>query len=110
MRQVIQRASNAGPKSAKEKILQAYGLHNIQHFLWDFRFSDPYAASSYDTLHSDDLGKWGHHLWVLLLEVMEELKVKGSLAQKYVLMTRSACHEPYFHTEAVWKNFLVGMG
>ncbi|KDR73369.1 hypothetical protein GALMADRAFT_72471, partial [Galerina marginata CBS 339.88] len=67
MRSVILRASQASTKTEKEKILQAFGLHDIQHFLWDFRFSDPYAASSYDTLHSDDLGKWGKHMWELLL-------------------------------------------
>ena len=44
----------------------------VQHFLWGFRFSDPYKAISYDTLHSDDLGKWGKHLWALLLNSVLE--------------------------------------
>jgi len=26
-------------------------------------YSDPYRALRYDALHSDDLGKWAHHLW-----------------------------------------------
>lgn len=55
-----------------------------QHFLWDFKFSDPYRAYSYDTLHSDDLGKWGKHLWVLLLVVLEELRGKGKLTERWV--------------------------
>jgi hypothetical protein len=54
----------------------------MQHFLWKFRFSDPYAAYSYDTLHSDDLGKWGHHLWPLLLDELEKLKQKGPFPEK----------------------------
>lgn len=85
MRDVIKKASDASSKTEKEKNLQSHGLHDIHHFLWDFRFSDPYAASSYDTLHSDDLGKWGHHLWELLLNVLEELKCKGAWTQKYIL-------------------------
>ncbi|KAF8798517.1 hypothetical protein BYT27DRAFT_7122716 [Phlegmacium glaucopus] len=72
MRAVLTRASKAKTKTAKEKVLKDNGMHNIEHFLWDFRFSDPYQAYSYDTLHSDDLGKWGKHLWVLLLNVLEE--------------------------------------
>jgi hypothetical protein len=54
----------------------------LQHFLWDVRFSDPYSAYSYDTLHSDDLGKWGHHLWRLLLDELEKLKQKGPFVEK----------------------------
>lgn len=59
-----------------------FRLMPLQHFLWDVRFSDPYAAYSYDTLHSDDLGKWGHHLWPLLLDELEKLKQKGPFAEK----------------------------
>jgi hypothetical protein len=93
MRHVVERAACSGSITEKEKILQSHGLHDIRHFLWDFRFLDPYAASSYDTLHSDELGKWGHHLWEVLLEVLEELKAKGSLAQKCVIIARSPCSE-----------------
>ncbi|KAJ7633731.1 hypothetical protein B0H17DRAFT_1023714 [Mycena rosella] len=72
MEGVVSKAARAETKAEKEEILKKNGLHGIKHFLWDFRFSDPYAAYSYDTLHSDDLGKWGHHLWTLLLQVLEE--------------------------------------
>lgn len=34
--------------------------------------SDPYLAVSYDLLHKDDSGKWGKHLWKLLLDVIKE--------------------------------------
>ncbi|KAF8994667.1 hypothetical protein BDQ17DRAFT_1392381 [Cyathus striatus] len=78
---VLQQASHSQSKTAKEKILRDHGLHNIKHFLWDFRFSDPYAASSYDTLHSDDLGKWGKHLWVLLTGVLRDKKCLGKLSR-----------------------------
>lgn len=56
----------------------------MQHFLWDFRFSDPYKAISYDTLHSDDLGKWGKHLWDLLLTVLED--AKGQVTKRCVML------------------------
>ncbi|KDR80463.1 hypothetical protein GALMADRAFT_92870 [Galerina marginata CBS 339.88] len=88
MRSVILRASQASTKTEKEKILQAFGLHDIEHFLWDFRFSDPYAASSYDTLHSDDLGKWGKHMWELLLTVLEASGKKGELTRNMASFPR----------------------
>ena len=56
----------------------------MQHFLWDFHFSDPYKAISYDTLHSDDLGKWGKHLWDLLLTVLED--AKGQVTKRCVML------------------------
>ena len=106
MRTVIQEVSIASTKVKKDKILQDHGLHDIevglnkphpidyppnllgcQHFLWDFRFSDPYKALSYDTLHSDDLGKWGKHIWELLLQVLEDLGMKGALTKLWVLST-----------------------
>ncbi|KAJ7874554.1 hypothetical protein B0H14DRAFT_3106742 [Mycena olivaceomarginata] len=84
MKAVVIRARRKGTKTAKEDILKSHGLHDVQHFLWDYRFSDPYAAYSYDLLHSDDLGKWGHHIWPLLLDVLEGLKQKGPFAEKCV--------------------------
>jgi hypothetical protein len=37
-------------------------------------------------LHSDDLGKWGKHLWPLVLNVLEEIPgAKGALAKKLVI-------------------------
>ena len=57
---------------------------NMQHFLWDFRFSDPYKTISYDTLRSDDLGKWGKHLWVLLLKpVLEDTGSRGKVTHRW---------------------------
>ncbi len=64
-------------------------LLRYQHFLWDFRFSDPYKALSYDSLHSDDLGKWGKHIWELLLQVLHELGMKGTLTKLWVFYTTS---------------------
>jgi len=55
----------------------------IQHFLWRYRFSDPYAAYCYDVLHSDDLGKWGKHLWPLTLDVLDSISgAKSALSKK----------------------------
>ncbi|TFK47051.1 hypothetical protein OE88DRAFT_1774381 [Heliocybe sulcata] len=79
MTNVIHKARAASSNHAKEKILMGHGLHDINHFLWWFRFGEPYKAISYDTLHSDDLGKWQHHLWDLLLQVLEEMGRKGRL-------------------------------
>ncbi|KAJ7655541.1 hypothetical protein B0H17DRAFT_956309 [Mycena rosella] len=81
MSAVLRKALGASTKKAKEEILKKHGLHGTAHFLWGFRFSDPYAAYAYDTLHSDDLGKWGHHIWPLLLEVLEDVGGKGTFAK-----------------------------
>ncbi|KAJ7266539.1 hypothetical protein C8J57DRAFT_1068778, partial [Mycena rebaudengoi] len=82
MKAVVQKAHAATTKKEKEEILKDNGLRGIKvPFLWEFRFSDPYAAYSYDTLHSDDLGKWGHHLWDLLLESLDEVNGKGTFAK-----------------------------
>ena len=43
-------------------------------------------AYCYDVLHSDDLGKWGKHLWPLILDVLEEIPgARGALAKKLVI-------------------------
>ncbi|PPQ86474.1 hypothetical protein CVT25_008073 [Psilocybe cyanescens] len=76
---VVECASHATSKTAKKQILQDYGLHDVKHFLWDFQFSDSYAACSYDTLHSDDVGKWGKHIWDLVLEIFKKKKSLGQL-------------------------------
>ncbi|EJD36747.1 hypothetical protein AURDEDRAFT_139983 [Auricularia subglabra TFB-10046 SS5] len=81
MRAAYEEAAEA-TGSRREQLLTKHGIHFIkvrligtqwqhplrhsQHFLWDFAHSDPYAAYGYDLLHSDDLGKFGHHLWPLL--------------------------------------------
>ncbi|EPQ53799.1 hypothetical protein GLOTRDRAFT_107062 [Gloeophyllum trabeum ATCC 11539] len=96
MQAVIERAGNAPNPTAREKILKGAGLHYITHFLWQFRFSDPYLAISYDTLHSDDLGKWGHHLWELLLRVLEDLGQKGVLTAYIQCVRVSAEYDKSF--------------
>ncbi|KAJ7897727.1 hypothetical protein B0H14DRAFT_2494751 [Mycena olivaceomarginata] len=74
MKAAVKKAFNMPTRAKKEEILKTNGLHGITvPLLWGYRFSDSYAAYSYDTLHSDDLGKWGHHLWKLLSDVLEEI-------------------------------------
>ncbi|KAJ7017193.1 hypothetical protein C8F04DRAFT_979784, partial [Mycena alexandri] len=63
----------------REELLESYGLHNFEHFLWTFRHSDPYAAACYNLLHYFDGGKWGRHAWVLIKEYLQS----GGLASKF---------------------------
>ncbi|KII93190.1 hypothetical protein PLICRDRAFT_121618 [Plicaturopsis crispa FD-325 SS-3] len=88
MRAVFRRAALAGSKAKTENILKDHGLNNVEHFLWKFRFSDPYAAYCYDTLHSDDIGKWGKHLWPLVLGVLTERGCLGRLAKNFKAIPR----------------------
>ncbi|KAK6974255.1 hypothetical protein R3P38DRAFT_2812170 [Favolaschia claudopus] len=92
MKAVVVKAFSSRTKKEKEDLLKSYGLHGIMHFLWEYRFSDPYLAYLYDTLHSDNLGGWGHHLWPLLLEVLESLKQKGPLAETTFFLALFNCY------------------
>ncbi|KAI5823796.1 hypothetical protein K523DRAFT_333657 [Schizophyllum commune Tattone D] len=58
MKGILADAQAAPSATARAEILKNNGLHNVEHFAWDMAFSDPYRALTYDTLHSDDLGKW----------------------------------------------------
>ncbi|KAF8575048.1 hypothetical protein K439DRAFT_1623878 [Ramaria rubella] len=60
----------------------------FQNAFWFIANSDPYLANSYDLLHADDIGKWGKHLWPLLLEVLGNLKKKGDLSKHMHLVPR----------------------
>ncbi|KAF8495052.1 hypothetical protein BU17DRAFT_72535 [Hysterangium stoloniferum] len=48
---------------------------------WTIANSDPYSAVSYDTLHSDDLGKWGKHLFPKMVEVLGNMKQGGKYSE-----------------------------
>lgn len=79
------KASQAQFAYERDQILKDNGLHLVKHFLWEYDHSDPYHAYSYDTLHSDDGGKWGRHLWLLVKKVVEEAgwssRVSANMAQ-----------------------------
>ncbi|KAJ7493651.1 hypothetical protein FB451DRAFT_1164530 [Mycena latifolia] len=59
------------PKADRNEHLKQYGLHDFEHFLWEFSNSDPYKAASYDCLHFFDGGIWGRHLWVVIKEYLQ---------------------------------------
>jgi hypothetical protein len=92
MRQMYEKAQKYTSTSGRDTFLRQTGIHDIrvsltsvlrdkalilstQNFAWDIPMMNPYAAYSYDVLHRDDLGKFGHHLWPLILK---HLKNKGS--------------------------------
>ncbi|KAJ7811933.1 hypothetical protein B0H13DRAFT_1666520 [Mycena leptocephala] len=58
-------------KTQRNEFLKGYGLHDFEHFLWSFAYSDPYEATGYDCLHFFDGGIWGRHMWVLLKEYLQ---------------------------------------
>ncbi|KAG1841456.1 hypothetical protein C8R48DRAFT_751177 [Suillus tomentosus] len=67
-------------KSGLERILQQNRLHRTFDFFWSLPHLDPYLASSYNKLHADDLGKFGKHLWWLLLSILEDLNYADGMA------------------------------
>jgi len=74
--QCLQAILGCPTKIAAEAILEDHGLHKIivsfsivpsrnkfhlnlsKNAFWSIANSDPYRVVSYDTLHSDDIGKW----------------------------------------------------
>ncbi|KAG9125056.1 hypothetical protein FRC07_009146 [Ceratobasidium sp. 392] len=64
--QLIQQAQAMGVTKADE-LLKSYSLRPVQNvFLTLGRATNPFQALSYDTLHNDDVGRWGKHIWKLL--------------------------------------------
>ncbi|KAI9428775.1 hypothetical protein H4582DRAFT_2091022 [Lactarius indigo] len=51
------------PKNVREKLLIGHGLRDIDNVFWLVNNSDPYRALSFDRLHSNNTGLFGHHLW-----------------------------------------------
>jgi hypothetical protein len=86
MKAVLRQAHSQPTAKAKEDILRNHGLHDtevdlllytpsllliqLQNFAWDFLYTDPYRSYRYDVLHVDDLGKFGHHILEIVLEVL----------------------------------------
>ncbi|KAJ7713580.1 hypothetical protein B0H14DRAFT_2644754 [Mycena olivaceomarginata] len=70
MKAIYEQAQSECFKGAAEDLLQCHGLHSTENTFWSLEGSDPYEAISYDTLHADDTGKWGKHLWPLLQDTL----------------------------------------
>ncbi|THU84437.1 hypothetical protein K435DRAFT_870260 [Dendrothele bispora CBS 962.96] len=81
MESVFWRARAAPTATEKSNILKSVGLHDVANFFWSLPHSDPYKAISYDTLHKDDLGKFGKHIYPVLVRVIEEAGLTGKLNQ-----------------------------
>ncbi|THU83642.1 hypothetical protein K435DRAFT_689141, partial [Dendrothele bispora CBS 962.96] len=81
MQNVFQRARAALTAAEKSNTLKAAGLHDVVNFFWSLPHSDPYKAVSYDTLHKDDLGKFGKHIYPVLVKVLEDGGLAGKLNQ-----------------------------
>ncbi|KAF8887634.1 hypothetical protein CPB84DRAFT_1749688 [Gymnopilus junonius] len=46
----------------KEELLKIYGLRDVENVFWDFKYCDPYQATSWDGLHAHDSGLFGAHI------------------------------------------------
>ncbi|KAJ7480474.1 hypothetical protein B0H11DRAFT_1724784 [Mycena galericulata] len=66
-------------KTDRNEYLKKYGLHDFEHFLWNFNNSDPYKATGYDCLHFFDGGIWGRHMWPLIKGYLQS----SGLASKF---------------------------
>lgn len=64
----------------------------LQNFFWSLANSEPYSANSYDLLHSDEGGKFGRHIWPLVLDVLGKNGFKGRLSIKFVIIVSLFSH------------------
>ncbi|KAF8899527.1 hypothetical protein CPB84DRAFT_1815674 [Gymnopilus junonius] len=46
----------------KEELLKIYGLRDVENVFWDFKYCDPYQATSWDGLHAHDSSLFGAHI------------------------------------------------
>ncbi|KAF7349530.1 hypothetical protein MSAN_01743400 [Mycena sanguinolenta] len=88
MKAVYEQAKSERFKGDAEDLLQRHGLHLTENAFWSLCGSDPYEAISYDTLHADDAGKWGKHLWPLLQEVLAGSGHKGMITSNMAQVPR----------------------
>ncbi|KAJ7430758.1 hypothetical protein B0H11DRAFT_2390246, partial [Mycena galericulata] len=88
MKEIYDQAKNERFKVHAEDLLQRHGLHLTENAFWSLCGSDPYEAVSYDTLHADDSGKWGKHLWPLLQEVLARSGLKGMITANVARVPR----------------------
>ncbi|KAI0257967.1 hypothetical protein BC834DRAFT_837424, partial [Gloeopeniophorella convolvens] len=57
-------AARAAPtKTEAERILSKAGLRDVENVFWRIPRCDPHRALSFDRLHSNNSGLFGHHLW-----------------------------------------------
>ncbi|THU83784.1 hypothetical protein K435DRAFT_807241 [Dendrothele bispora CBS 962.96] len=79
----VQKARAASTATEKSTILKSAGLHDVSASLTAFCLpcSDPYKAVSYDTLHKDDLGKFGKHIYPVVLKAVQDGGLAGKLNQ-----------------------------
>ncbi|KAK7029147.1 hypothetical protein R3P38DRAFT_2934234 [Favolaschia claudopus] len=88
MRNVVERARCAPTAAQRDKLLMDHGLHDVPHFMWNIRFSDPYLSFIYDLLHFLEAGKWGHHLWSLTLDLLEKLGLLAEVTKRMAKFSR----------------------
>ncbi|KAK7020981.1 hypothetical protein R3P38DRAFT_3397478 [Favolaschia claudopus] len=88
MRNVVERARCAPTAAQRDKLLMEHGLHDVPHFMWNIRFSDPYLSFIYDLLHFLEAGKWGHHLWSLTLDLLEKLGLLAEVTKRMAKFSR----------------------
>ncbi|KAH8991412.1 hypothetical protein EDB86DRAFT_3183167 [Lactarius hatsudake] len=61
--ELIQQARGFRCVKDREALLSKHGLRDVNNVFWNLSHTDPYRALSFDRLHSNNGGVFGHHLW-----------------------------------------------
>ncbi|KAH9958180.1 hypothetical protein BJV74DRAFT_800037 [Russula compacta] len=60
---VIKDACKLQSAAKHEKLLSHLSLHDVDNVFWNLSYSDLHCVLSFDWLHSNNNGLFGHHLW-----------------------------------------------
>ncbi|KAH8985616.1 hypothetical protein EDB86DRAFT_3049177 [Lactarius hatsudake] len=63
MQQLIEEGKILDRSVDREHHFSKYGIRDVDNVFWHVDNSDPYRALSFDRLHSNNNGVFGHHLW-----------------------------------------------
>ncbi|KAN0128079.1 hypothetical protein V8E53_014116, partial [Lactarius tabidus] len=84
MQKIIKEAKALGRKDCK-KLLQAFGICNVDNMFWLVNNLDLHHALSFDRLHSNNSSLFGYHLWDLFKAVVSQIEHStwGKVDQQY---------------------------
>ncbi|KAH9959379.1 hypothetical protein BGW80DRAFT_1438935 [Lactifluus volemus] len=61
--ELVHQARSLKTAAQRDTFLSEHGLRSVDNVFWSLQNSDPHRALSFDRLHSNNSGLFGHHLW-----------------------------------------------
>ncbi|KAI9428665.1 hypothetical protein BJY52DRAFT_1232715, partial [Lactarius psammicola] len=94
----ILREVRALSKSDRESHLSKHGIRDVNNVFWLVNNSDPHRALSFDRLHSNNAGLFGHHLWQRFKDLVsrnrDALQRKSTNSNMFPILSKSVSQRP----------------